>query len=221
MFHVKQWGKKMTIKEVQDYVYNFFKNKGLPHITICSIMGNIQGENSTWNIEAVESDTAIGFGLCQWSYGRRTQLEAYGTDLQSQCEFLWSELTGENLTETGAEFQWIADPHESVDNGAGFYCSNDDFLKGNGTIDFLTTAFCYCWERPAYATNHLDSTRIPYAKIFDETYKNGGSGGSGEGDGNWKPPTKRKGYNFVLFGRRYYGKARIFRPNHRNRNVRR
>lgn len=198
----------MTAKEIQDYVFNFFSGKGLPDITICAIMGNITGESS-WNPDAIENGSGIGFGLCQWSYGRRDQLEAYGTDLQSQCEFLWSELTGQNLNVTGADYQWIANPANSVDNGEGFYCSNADFIAGSGTIEFLTKAFCYCWERPAYATNHLDSTRIPSAKSFYDIYAGtGGGGGTGGGDdsggggGSTFPTRKRNGYKFVLFNAR-------------------
>lgn len=202
----------MTKQETQDYVYSFMTGKGLPLITVAAIMGNIQGENSTWGT-TVEESNGVGLGLCQWSFGRRTQLENYGTDLQSQCEFLWSELTGENLNVTGADYQWIANPADSVDNGEGFYCSNDDFLSGNGTIEFLTKAFCYCWERPAYATNHLDSIRIPYANIFYEHYSSGGGGGTVTPDPDPDPEpdpepetpersSKKSGFNFVLFNAR-------------------
>jgi hypothetical protein len=197
----------MTTKEIQNFVYNFFTGKGLPKITVCAIMGNIQGENSTWGI-TVEESNGIGLGLCQWSFGRRTQLENYGTDLQSQCEFLWSELTGENISVTGADYQWISNPADSVDNGEGFYCSNEDFRNGAGTIEFLTTAFCYCWERPAYATNHLDSIRIPYAKTFYETYSGSGGGSGGDsgddsGGGSGSAARKRKSkYKFILFNKR-------------------
>lgn len=166
----------MTKQEIQQYVYDFLHDKGLPHITICAIMGNIQGENGGWVIDAVEGGSGIGFGLCQWSFGRRTALEAYGTTLQHQCEFLWSELSGENTSVTGASSQWISDPASSVDNGEGFYCSRSDFMNGNGSIEFLTKAFCYCWERPAYETNHLDSIRIPYAKTFYSSMSYNGSG---------------------------------------------
>lgn len=155
----------MTKQEIQQYVYDFFYDQGLPHITICAIMGNITGESS-WNPDMIEVGSGIGFGLCQWSFERRDQLEAYGTDLQSQCEFLWSELTGENRSKTGADYQWISNPSDSVDNGEGFFCSNENFLEGNADLEILTKAFCYCWERPAYATNHLYETRIPSALTF-------------------------------------------------------
>lgn len=186
----------MTSKEIQQYVYDFLTDKGLPHISTCAVMGNITAE-SAWNPDAIEYGNNIGFGLCQWSYGRRTQLEAYGTTLYRQCEFLWSELTGQNTETTGADYQWIANPADSVDNGEGFSFSNSDFLSGNGTLETLTKAFCYCWERPAYETNHLNSTRIPSARDFYNSMKPGG------GD----PPTtginrKRSKYKFVLFGKR-------------------
>lgn len=158
----------MTRAEIQQYFYDFMYDKGLPHVTICAIMGNITVE-SGWNPEAIEQGNSIGFGLCQWSFGRRTQLEAYGTTLNHQCEFLWSELTGQNRTETGADYQWISNPADSVDNGEGFTFSNADFLNGNGDLIQLTKAFCYCWERPSYETNHLTETRIPSAESFYNT----------------------------------------------------
>lgn len=166
----------MTKAEIQQYFYDFMYNKGLPHVTICAIMGNITAE-SGWRPDAIENGNSIGFGLCQWSFGRRTQLETYGTTLYHQCEFLWSELTGQNRAVTGADYQWISNPSDSVDNGEGFTFSNADFLNGNGDLGTLTKAFCYCWERPAYATNHLTETRIPSAETFFDTMVYGGSGG--------------------------------------------
>ncbi len=201
----------MTKEEIQQYVYDFLYDKGLPHISICALMGNITAESS-WNPDVIEYDNGIGFGLCQWSFSRRTQLEAYGTTLQHQCEFLWSELTGQNTATTGANYQWIADPDSSVDNGEGFTFSNSDFLAGNGTLSDLTKAFCYCWERPAYSTNHLTSTRIPSAETFYNTMSYNGSGGSGGGGGGSGdsdtdpdnpiyPKPLRKNFNFILFGK--------------------
>lgn len=201
----------MTQKEIQQYVYNFFRDKGLPHVSVCAIMGNITGESS-WNVDAIEHGNEIGFGLCQWSFGRREQLEAYGTTLYHQCNFLYSELTGNNTDSTGADYQWISDPADSVDNGEGFYCPNGDFTTGNGSIEYLTTAFCYCWERPAYATNHLQETRIPSAIEFMQTMSY-----NGEGGGGYVPDTpngnnaETKKFNFILFGkRRTAWKRRIF-----------
>lgn len=186
----------MTASEIQQYVYDFLIAKGLPHITTCALMGNITAE-SRWNPDAIEHGTGVGFGLCQWSFSRRDTLEAYGTSLQHQCDFLWSELTGENTAETGASYQWIANPADSVDNGEGFTFNNADFLAGNGTLETLTKAFCYCWERPAYATNHLTDVRIPSALEF---YATMGGGGSDIPDTPEENARRKKGYKFLFFG---------------------
>jgi hypothetical protein len=130
----------------QEITWNFLRSKGLNEKSTSAVMGNIQAE-SGFDPSVIESSTGIGFGLCQWSYGRRTQLESYGTDINHQLEFLWSELTGENLSVTGANYQWI--------NKTG-YLNHDDFMNGNGSINDLTSAFCFCWERPNEQYAHLD-----------------------------------------------------------------
>ena len=187
----------MTAAEIQQFVYNFLYDKGLPHISICALMGNITAE-SKWNPDAIETGSGVGFGLCQWSYERRDQLEAYGTTLFLQCEFLWSELTGQNTDTTGADYQWIANPHDSVDNGEGFQYSNEDFINGIGDLHTLTKAFCYCWERPDFETNHLETIRIPSADEFFLRMEYTGQYDPEPGT----PTTKRSGYKFILFGRR-------------------
>lgn len=166
----------MTSQEIQQYVYDFLYDKGLPHKTIVAVMGNITGESS-WNPDLIEVGSGVGFGLCQWSYSRRVQLESYGTDLLHQCEFLWSELTGENTGITGADPQWINPPSNSVTGGISFSCTLTQFKNGVDSVEFLTTAFCYCWERPAPETNHLDSTRIPSAIEFESSMSYNGTGG--------------------------------------------
>lgn len=162
-------------------------------------MGNVTGE-SGWDPDAIEHGNSIGFGLCQWSFGRRTALEAYGTDLEHQCEFLWSELTGQNASITGASYQWGENPADSVDGGEGFYFTNADFRAGNGTLADLTKAFCYCWERPAYATNHLTSTRIPSAQSFYNSMKYTGTGDIPDPEPDPTPtPTEKKKKGLPLY----------------------
>lgn len=161
----------MNISEIRQYTWNFFRNKGLTEESTSALMGNIQME-SGFDPNIVEGGSGVGFGLCQWSYSRRIQLQKYGTSLSHQLYFLWSELTGEDTDITGADFQWINPPASSVTGGEDFDCSIDEFLNGDGDIDFLTTAFCYCWERPAPETNHLDE-RIDWAYEFYDTYATG------------------------------------------------
>jgi hypothetical protein len=63
-------------------------------------MGNLQAE-SGFDPGIEERSTGIGFGIAQWSFGRRTNLENAAkekgvpvSDLSFQLDFLWGELEG-------------------------------------------------------------------------------------------------------------------------------
>lgn len=148
----------MTREEIERATWNFLRSKGLTEYSTSAVMGNIEAE-SEFDPSLVEGGTGIGFGLCQWSYERRTQLEAYGTDLNHQFNFLWAELSGV-IGDTGANYQWS--------NRSG-YLSHNDFMSGNGSLNELTSAFCFCWERPNVALAHLsrrqDSANTYFAKF--------------------------------------------------------
>ena len=152
-----------TTKDYEQFTYNFLVNNGVPKKTVYAIMGCIYGE-SEFNPDVIEIGSGIGFGLCQWSYERRTALENYGTDFTHQLNFLWSELTGENVATTGATFQWI--------NKTG-YISYETFWSGNDTIENLTKGFLWCFERPnsEYAREQI---RIDKAIEYSNTYTGGG-----------------------------------------------
>lgn len=131
---------------IEETVWKFLRSNGLPELSCAAVMGNIYAE-SGFDEKLVEVGSGIGFGLCQWSYERRTQLEAYGTDITHQLTFMWAELTGKNTSSINASYQWI--------DKSG-YLTNSQFLKGSGSIADLTAAMCFCWERPNASVAHLD-----------------------------------------------------------------
>jgi hypothetical protein len=148
----------MTREEIERATWNFLRSKGLSELSTSAVMGNIEAE-SDFDPTQVESGNSIGFGLCQWSFGRRTQLEAYGTDLPHQFNFLWAELTGGGQG-TGADMQWY---------DKGIYIKHSNFMIGNGTLNELTSAFCFCWERPDPEVAHL-ARRQASANTYYATY---------------------------------------------------
>lgn len=94
-------------------IWNFLKYKGLSDAAAAGVLGNIQAE-SGFNPGIEEIANGIGYGLIQWSFGRRTALEdaaaKAGVDpsnLQFQLEYLWSESLdpntsyGQKLSEAG------------------------------------------------------------------------------------------------------------------------
>lgn len=102
---------------------------------VAALCGNSWRE-SFINPGAVEGGTGIGFGLFQWSFERRTNLENYlrqnGYPLDSgngQCAFLIEE------------GDWI--------QNYGPYASLQEFLDSTSSdIAELTRCFMECWERP-------------------------------------------------------------------------
>lgn len=147
-----------TQKSYQDYVYSFYSDCGLPANSIFGLMGNISQECS-WNPLEVEAGTGIGFGIFQWSFERRTQLEAYGTDLYHQCNFGWSEMSGTNLSTTGAQLQW--------GNQQGYTWTA--FSGGTYSPSEAAAAFCWCFERPNVNQANL-SYRQSEAEYFATQY---------------------------------------------------
>ncbi len=58
---------------VQERVWNYLRAKGFSAAATAGIMGNIERE-SGFNPRIEEYGNAVGYGLCQWSYERRTNL---------------------------------------------------------------------------------------------------------------------------------------------------
>lgn len=85
-------------------IWNFLKYKGLSDAAAAGVLGNIQAE-SGFDPAIVERATGVGYGLIQWSFGRRTALEqaasAQGvapSNLQFQLEYLWDESLDPNTS---------------------------------------------------------------------------------------------------------------------------
>jgi cell wall-associated NlpC family hydrolase len=184
---------------IEQTVWSYLRNKGLPEKSAAAIMGNIYQESS-FDPTEIEQGNGIGFGLFQWSFERRIQLESYGTDLQHQLDFFWSELTGENTSSRGSTLQWI--------NKSG-YINLDNFLKGNGSVDELTEAFCVCWERAGIPMmqNRINAAN-KYFSQYTGTAPTGDSANSSSDNitveaTNYKVLTDSQKKGDVLFGRRY------------------
>ena len=162
----------MTREEIEQKVWNFLKSKNLADAVCAEIMGNIEAE-SEFNPSLVEHGNGVGFGLCQWSYTRRTQLENYGTDLDHQLNFLWAELSGGDSS-IGADNQWISTKGYTYDK----------FINNQYSIEEGTKAFCWCWERPNASLAHIDR-RVNSANTYYNKFK-GTSGGGGSDDSSDK-----------------------------------
>ena len=87
----------------EEYVYTFFKKKGLSNEAISGIMGNLHIETGgTFSTKALNKNENA-YGIAQWRKSRRTGLEAYAKStgqavdsIKTQTEYIWREL---NTTE--------------------------------------------------------------------------------------------------------------------------
>lgn len=128
------------------------------------VLGNIEAE-SGFNQAAIEGGNGIGFGLCQWSFGRRTQLENYAaskgvspSDLNTQIEFLLGELTPGGGANGYATYQLV------TYNGY-----SGDSWRNATTPENAAIAFCWSFERPGIPRMEV---RTAAARKYYEQFKN-------------------------------------------------
>lgn len=130
----------------EEIVWNYMKDSGFTNTQTAAMMGNIWAE-STFDTSMIEYGNGIGFGLCQWSYSRRTDYENYAaskgkaaSDLETQLEFMVATLVESQFLPTTYYSQWKT-----------------------GDLATATTAICKGWERPGIS-------RLPERKRMAQYY---------------------------------------------------
>lgn len=151
---------------VEAQVAQFFKDKGLADVQVAAIMGNMYAE-SGMNPGASEVGGG-GFGLCQWTGGRRTKLESYAasvgkpaSDLATQLEFFWDhdifngDWSGRYYI-TKKKFDGDPEPGTIVSGSKSKFMATKD-------VEEAVKEFCYGWERPGIP--HI-AKRVDKAKEY-------------------------------------------------------
>lgn len=145
---------------VEEKVWNALTSAGYSDIATAAAMGNIQGESS-FN-PGIEESNGVGFGLCQWSFGRRTQLEGFAasrgkaaSDVDIQIEFLLAELNPAGGADGYANYQF-----------SGYESERQTWMTSTDIAE-ATTAFCAGFERPSIPRNE---TRIEAAQGYYNLY---------------------------------------------------
>ena len=115
----------------ENIVWDYLLDAGYSKVQAAGIIGNMWQESGV-NPSRNESN-GIGFGLVQWSFGRRQQLESYASsrgksasDIYVQLEFLVKELRA----------------------GKQFYGTYAEQFANPYSVDQATEAFCWGFERP-------------------------------------------------------------------------
>lgn len=155
-------GKVIAADTIQAKVWFSLKEEGYSDVAAAAVMGNIEGESS-FNPGIVEGGSGIGFGLCQWSFDRRTALENFArkrgvdpSDEDLQIEFLIAELTPGGGAEGYATYQF-----------SGFDSYKNTWVTTSDVAE-ATTAFCAGFERPGVPRNEA---RIAAAKKYYDQFQ--------------------------------------------------
>ena len=139
---------------IEEQVWNFFTGKGLTPEQTAGVMGNISHE-SGFNPAAIEGDTGVGFGLVQWSGGRRTAIEQAAvnsgrsaSDLAFQLDYLYAELNARGINRpeyAGLTNEWIGlTKQTTVDDAVVFFHNEYE-------ISFLSN-----FDIPGYKSPYID-----------------------------------------------------------------
>ena len=166
---------------VEEKVWVALKNLGVSDAAAAGAMGNLSYESGGHGkhkiiTEAVEGGTGIGIGMCQWSFGRRTQIENYAKsqgkswkDENIQIEFLIAELTGKGKASSYADYQFMTKSYGGVTYSADSWRNTKD---GKSNVEYATRSFAATFERPN-ASDYTSSmpARVETAKWFYDKFK--------------------------------------------------
>ena len=157
---------------VQEKVWWALINAGYSKIAAAAVLGNIECE-SGFDPARIEDGSGNGLGLCQWSFGRRTQLEGYiaskgtdTTDINTQIEFLLGELTPGGGADGYASYQLGGSSSSAYDGNS--YTASD--WENATDLNTATTAFMALFERPSYdpSKHHLSDRQDAAQRYYNQ-----------------------------------------------------
>lgn len=157
----------------QQKVWNYLKSKGFSDEQAAAIMGNFAWESGdpTFNkaTSSEQVDGGGGFGIAQWTGGRRTEITQAASN------------QGKNLIDLSFQLDYFYTEMQTRTERDGGKTIEEDGFKKINNLEEATEYFMYNHERPKSAVAALQE-RIDYAKQFLAKYGGSGSGGGSAGD---------------------------------------
>lgn len=158
----------MTSEQLEKRVWERMIGAGYSEYSVAGAMGSIYAESS-FNPSAIEKGSGAGYGLCQWTGGRRTQLEGFASarnaspnDPELQIDFLLAELT-KGIKDPNVSYQLMP-----TSPGDGQKYTPDMWLNATD-LSTSAKAFCFTFERPKFKYAHVDR-RIEKAKEYYQRF---------------------------------------------------
>lgn len=123
-----------TTKGREDYIWDRLISAGFSEVQVAAILGNMYVENTTLKLSLEEAGNNIGYGLIQWSFGRRDNLVKYAKD------------TGRSVNNIDVQLEFFI--HEYNTDGWGAHTAKHAEFRTTESV--RRAAWCFCWgfERP-------------------------------------------------------------------------
>lgn len=171
------------------YIWWWFSKRGWTLNACAAMLGNMQAESTInpgiWqNLD--EGNTALGFGLVQWTPA--TKLINWAAEYGHTYTEMDTQLLRINY-EAASGIQWL--------QTTAYPITFNDFVHSTASVGYLARAFLLNYERPADQSETVQEYRVTLAEYWYTFLSNV----------NINPSTKRKRrrkYNFVLFGKKQW-----------------
>ena len=175
-------------------IWNFFITKGYSPIVTAGLIGYIGGE-SNFDPTIEEIGSGIGYGLCQWSFSRRTDLinwcNSHGYDyrtVQGQLEYMYYEIEVKDTTfhyycNNGCYATVCGGYHTGIGGLTGF--------KNLSDVYEVVWCFTWWWGRPDASVPRIEERYQIAQTYYTQFYINNPGGGlvtegpAGEGTFIW------------------------------------
>lgn len=118
----------------EEYIWDFLIRCKFSKVQAAGIIGNMRGENSGLVLSKEELGNNIGYGLIQWSYGRRDNLFAFAKE--------------KGMSPSSIDLQLMFFLKEYNTNGWAGHKSERLTFKNTESVSEATKAFCDGFERP-------------------------------------------------------------------------
>ncbi len=143
----------------QEKVWNYLKSKGFTDEQAAAIMGNFAWESGDPTFNKATSSEQVsgggGFGIAQWTGGRRTEITQAASS------------QGKQLTDLSFQLDYFYSEIQTRTDRNGGSATQEAELKKIINVDEATEYVMYNYEQPG--TPHLEE-RKSYAKQFFEKY---------------------------------------------------
>lgn len=142
-----------TAEGREEYVWDFLIRCGFSQVQAAGIVGNMRGENSGLKTSMEEAGNHIGYGIIQWSFGRRDNLFAFARE--------------KGMSASSLDLQLMFFLHEYNTTGWAGHKTDRTTFKNTDSVYTATKSFMDGFERPGIERFNV---RLDYAQKAYEKY---------------------------------------------------